>query len=88
MLTAGASAPEDLVSEICKHFVERHNATLHLADISEESVEFGLPLTLKRLMEQHGVDHKDRRITISAPTITAEHYGDTPVPLTISGIDS
>lgn len=85
MLTAGASAPEDLVSEICRHFVEQHQATLHLADISEESVEFGLPLTLKRLMDEHGVDHKDRRITITAPTITADEYGGTPVPLTISG---
>ncbi|MEQ9206620.1 MAG: 4-hydroxy-3-methylbut-2-enyl diphosphate reductase [Phycisphaerales bacterium] len=85
MLTAGASAPEDLVSEICKHFVTKHSASLHLADISEESVEFGLPLTLKRLMEEHGVDHRDRRITIEAPTITADQYGDTPVPLTISG---
>jgi 4-hydroxy-3-methylbut-2-en-1-yl diphosphate reductase len=84
MLTAGASAPEDLVSEICRHFVEQHKATLHVADITEESVEFGLPLTLKRLMETHGIDHKDRRITVSAPTITADEYGDTPVPLTIS----
>lgn len=85
MLTAGASAPEDLVSEICKHLVKEHNATLHIADISEESVEFGLPISLKRLMEEHGVDHKDRRITITAPTITAQEYGDTPVPLTLSG---
>lgn len=85
MLTAGASAPEDLVSEICRHFVDRFGATLHLADISEESVEFGLPLSLKKLMDAHGVDHKDRRIMISAPTITADEYGDTPVPLTISG---
>ena len=88
MLTAGASAPEDLVSEICKHFVGQHGATLHLADISEESVEFGLPLTLKRLMEEHGVDHKDRRIMVEPPTITAEDYGSTPVPLTISGSNS
>lgn len=85
MLTAGASAPEDLVSELCRHFVDQYQATLHLADISEESVEFGLPLSLKKLMDLHGVDHKDRRITITAPTITAQEYGDTPVPLTISG---
>lgn len=85
MLTAGASAPEDLVSEICRHFVDTHQATLHVADVTEESVEFGLPLTLKRLMEAHGVDHKDRRITVEAPIITAAEYGDTPVALTISG---
>ena len=85
LLTAGASAPEDLVSEICRHFVETHGATLHLADIFEESVEFGLPLTLKRVMERMGVDHQDRRVTVEAPVITPEHYGATAVPLTVSG---
>lgn len=84
LLTAGASAPEDLVSDICKHFVERHSATLHIADVYEESIEFGLPLTLKRLMEDHGIDHKDRRVRVEPPTITAAEYGSVAVPLTIS----
>lgn len=85
LLTAGASAPEDLVSTICKHFVENHNATLHIADVFEESIEFGLPLTLKKLMEERGVDHKDRRVRVEAPIITALEYGTVAVPLTISG---
>ncbi len=85
MLTAGASAPEDLVSEICRHFVERHGATLHLADVFEETVEFGLPLSLKKLMEEQHIDHRDRRVTVEAPEITAGVYGMVAVPLTISG---
>ncbi|MFK7759997.1 MAG: 4-hydroxy-3-methylbut-2-enyl diphosphate reductase [Phycisphaerales bacterium] len=88
MLTAGASAPEHLVSAICRYFVESYDASLHVAEVSEESVEFGLPLSLKRLMEANGVDHKDRRITVSAPTITRSEYGNTPVALTISERDS
>ncbi len=84
MLTAGASAPEDLVSAICRHFVKEHNATLHLADIFEESVEFGLPLTLKRMMESQGIDHADRRVRVEAPVISADEYGSVAVPLTIS----
>jgi 4-hydroxy-3-methylbut-2-enyl diphosphate reductase len=84
LLTAGASAPEDLVSDICKHFVDRHNATLHIADVYEESIEFGLPLTLKRLMEDHGIDHKDRRVRVEPPTITQDQYGAVAVNLTIS----
>ncbi|MDF1808569.1 MAG: 4-hydroxy-3-methylbut-2-enyl diphosphate reductase [Phycisphaerales bacterium] len=84
MLTAGASAPEDLVSEICRHFVESHKASLHLADIFEEKIEFGLPLTLKRLMEEHGIDHKNRRVHIEPPMITEAEYGSVPVALTIS----
>lgn len=85
LLTAGASAPEDLVSQICKHFVDQHHATLHVADVFEESIEFGLPLSLKRLMEQHGVDHKDKRVRVEPPTITSHEYGSTPVKMTISG---
>jgi 4-hydroxy-3-methylbut-2-en-1-yl diphosphate reductase len=84
LLTAGASAPEDLVSEICRYFVKNHDATLHLADIYEESIEFGLPLTLKRLMDEQGFDHKDRRVKVEPPTITREDYGQVAVALTIS----
>ncbi|MGV6813492.1 MAG: 4-hydroxy-3-methylbut-2-enyl diphosphate reductase [Phycisphaerales bacterium] len=84
LLTAGASAPEDLVSSICKHFVGEFEATLHTADIYEESIEFGLPLTLKQLMEAHGIDHRDRRVHVQAPIITTQDYGSVAVPLTIS----
>lgn len=84
MLTAGASAPEDLVAEICRWFVETHGATLHLANIFEESVEFGLPKTLKDVMKTRGIDHRDRMVRVEAPTITAQAYGATAVALTIS----
>ncbi|MEZ6319107.1 MAG: hypothetical protein R3B49_10205 [Phycisphaerales bacterium] len=63
--------------------VDRAGATLHVADVFEESVEFGLPVTLKRLMETHGVDHRDRRVRVEPPTITPGEYGAAPVALTI-----
>lgn len=88
MLTAGASAPEDLVSAICRHFVEEQGATLHLADVFEESVEFGLPLSLKKLMQANGIDPGDRKVRVYAPEITAGEYGANSVPLTISTKDS
>ena len=84
LLTAGASAPEDLVSTICRHFVDEHGATLHLADVFEETVEFGLPLTLKKLMEDNDIDHRDRRVRVEPPIITEGEYGAVAVPLTIS----
>ena len=84
LLTAGASAPEDLVAAICRHFVDRYGATLHGADVFEEAVEFGLPVTLKRLMTEQGVDHKDRRVRVEPPVIRASEYGASPVALTIS----
>lgn len=87
LLTAGASAPEDLVSAICRHFVDRHGATLHLADVFEESVEFGLPLSLKKLMQANGIDPGDRKVRVDPPVITAGEYGADAVALTISAKD-
>ncbi|MFT5424902.1 MAG: 4-hydroxy-3-methylbut-2-enyl diphosphate reductase [Phycisphaerales bacterium] len=84
MLTAGASAPEDLVADICKWFVENHGATLHLANIFDETMEFGLPKTLKDVMAARGIDHRDRMVRVEAPTITAAAYGATAVALTVS----
>ncbi|RMH28551.1 MAG: 4-hydroxy-3-methylbut-2-enyl diphosphate reductase [Planctomycetota bacterium] len=84
LLTAGASAPEDLVSAICRHFVEQHGATLHLADVFEESVEFGLPLSLKKLMLANGIDPGDRKVKVEPPVVTAGEYGANAVALTIS----
>jgi 4-hydroxy-3-methylbut-2-enyl diphosphate reductase len=84
LLTAGASAPEDLVAAICRDFVDRHGASLHVADVFEESVEFGLPVTLKRLMGEQGVDHKDRKVRVDPPVVTPGAYGGAAVELTIS----
>jgi len=81
LVTAGASAPEDLVAEVCKRLVTKYQAEIELRDVFEEDVEFGIPATLKRLMREHDVDPDSRRISISAPTITAELYG--AVPLTV-----
>lgn len=82
LLTAGASAPEDLVAGVCRALVERFGATIETADIFEEDVEFGLPGTLKQAMRARGIDPAERRIRVHAPKITAEAYG--AVPLTVS----
>jgi len=82
LVTAGASAPEDLVAGVCRALVERFGASIETADIFEEDVEFGLPGTLKQAMRERGIDPADRRIRVHAPEITREAYG--AVPLTIS----
>lgn len=82
MLTAGASAPEDLVATICRTLLAKFGGTIEQRDIFEEDVEFGIPGTLKRMMRETGIDPADRVIRVSAPTITAETYG--AVPLTVS----
>ncbi len=82
LITAGASAPEDLVAGVCRWLVERFGATLEVAHVFEEDMEFGLPATLKQAMRARGIDPAERRIRVRAPEITADAYG--AVPLTVS----
>ncbi len=86
MLTAGASAPEDLVADISRTLLARFGGAIDLRDIFDEDVEFGIPGTLKRLMRGQGIDPAERVIRVSAPTITAAAYG--AVPLTVSAAPS
>lgn len=85
MLTAGASAPEDLVAEICRTLLKKYGGELEQRDIVPEDVEFGLPVTLKRLMREHGIDPDGRKIRVGNWHITESAYGAMPrtVPLTV-----
>lgn len=82
LITAGASAPEDLVAELCRTLIDRFGGTIEQRDVFNEDVEFGLPATLKRLMREQGVNPEGRRIRVGRYDITQEMYG--AVPLTIS----
>ena len=82
LITAGASAPEDLVADLCKHLITTYGGTLEQRDIVEESVEFNLPAPLRRIMNDRGIDPKKQRVTVGEKPITADLYGTTP--LTIS----
>src|SRR5690606_4516270 len=82
LLTAGASAPEDLVAEVCRTLVARFGATIEQRDVFEEDVYFAPPAGLRRQMQARGIDPTPRRIHVSKPEITPEVYG--AVPLTVS----
>ena len=62
LITAGASAPEDLVREIVLYLIEEYDGDVEQRDIYHETIEFGLPLTLKKFMRAHGIDGENRRI--------------------------
>ncbi len=64
LITAGASAPDDLVNELILHLVETFGGEVEQRDIDRESVEFGLPGSLKSVMRDRGIDPTDRRITL------------------------
>lgn len=82
LITAGASAPEDLVAELCRHIIKRFGGRIEQRDVFNEDVEFGLPATLKRLMRERGVDPDGRKITVGSYDLTEDLYG--AVPLTVS----
>jgi len=82
MVTAGASAPEDLVAELCRTLLGRFGGTIEARDVFDEDVEFAQPGALRKIMTQRGIDPEARRIRVQSPTITREEYG--AVPLTVS----
>ncbi len=83
LVTAGASAPEDLVAELCRTLIKRYGAEIEQRDVFREEVEFGLPATLKKLMREEGIDPETRRIRVGSYDLTEEAYG--AVPLTVAG---
>ena len=63
LLTAGASAPEDLVQAIIRLLQERYGAIVEDAHVTEEDMHFELPYSLRRLEEDHGATVQ---VTVSA----------------------
>ncbi len=64
LVTAGASAPEDLVRDLVRDLVQRFGAEVEQHDVQREAVEFGLPGSLKNLMREDGIDPSTRSIRI------------------------
>ena len=82
LITAGASAPEDLVSEVCRTLLERYGGDIQSCDVFEEDVYFAPPAGLKQMMREQGIDPKSRAIRVTKPDVTEAEYGG--VALTIS----
>jgi len=82
LLTAGASAPEDLVAGVCRTLVERHGGSVEVHDVFAEDVEFNLPAALRREMKARQIEGGERAIHVATPDVTREAYG--AVPLTVS----
>ena len=64
LVTAGASAPEDLVRDLLLRLVRAHGGEVEQHELFHEHIEFGLPGTLKRFMRASGIDPTGRRITM------------------------
>ncbi len=64
LLTAGASAPEDLVREVILHLLEARGGRIEQHEIHRENVEFAIPASLRRLMNARGTPLEGDRITL------------------------
>jgi len=82
LITAGASAPEDLVADVCRTLLERYGGEIRSCDVFEENVYFAPPVGLKQIMRDQGIDPKSRMIRVTKPDVTEAKYG--AVALTIS----
>lgn len=83
LVTAGASAPEDLVAGVCRALLSRFGGEIEQRTIFEEDIEFMQPGALRTIMSERGIDPATRRLRIQTPVITREMYG--AVPLTVGG---
>ena len=81
LVTAGASAPEDLVKDLVLELVNRFGAEVEQHDIHREEVEFGLPGTLKTLMRGKGIDPEGRRIRMDIRADFEEWLHSRGVPM-------
>jgi len=81
LVTAGASAPEDLVRDLILHLVEDHGAEIEQHDVQREAVEFGLPGSLKNLMRDGGVDPATRSIRFDTGGDTERWLEDRGIPV-------
>lgn len=85
LVTAGASAPEDLVAQVCRALLARFGGTIEQREIYAEDVEFAVPGTLRRMMKDKGVDPETKRVRVSAPVLTRDAYGAVPVTVSARG---
>ena len=80
LITAGASAPEDLVVQLVQQLIEQHGGTVEQHDVRQESVEFGLPASLKREMRARDVDPTGRVISVDNGTSLFEWLAEEDIP--------
>ena len=79
LVTAGASAPEDLVQDLLLHLVNIGGGTIEQHDVFNETIEFGLPGTLKKFMRSRGVDPEGRRITMDNISATEKFLAENNI---------
>ena len=65
LITAGASAPEDLVRAVISRLIDEYDGHVEQHHVDREDVEFGLPGSLRKTMRERGIDPTGRRIHVN-----------------------
>lgn len=52
LVTAGASAPEDLIDGVLQHLIDRHDGQVEVSNLFEEDTKFALPVQLRILRHE------------------------------------
>ncbi len=83
LLTAGASAPDDLVRGVIEWVHTRYGGEVEQHDVRHEGVEFGLPGSLKETMRSRGIDPSGRRVVrTDSGTRTSGWFQERAIPFT------
>ena len=72
LVTAGASAPEDLVQQVIAHLRANYNASIEVINAPGEAMEFALPPTMRKVLSAEGHDVPREGISIDADRVTRE----------------
>jgi 4-hydroxy-3-methylbut-2-enyl diphosphate reductase len=56
LVTAGASAPEDLVNDLVVHLATIHDADVEQWDLDTETIEFRLPASMSRALRERSIE--------------------------------
>ena len=75
-----AHLPEDLARDVILHLIEHYGGEIEQRDIFHESIEFGLPVTLKRFMRTRGVNPDGRRIVRDDAVELDRWLGERGIP--------
>ena len=72
LVTAGASAPEDLVQQVIAHLQGNYNANIEVIDAPGEAMEFALPATMRKVLSAEGHEVPREGISIDADRVTRD----------------
>ena len=80
LVTAGASAPEDLVQQVISHFVTLYKADIEVIDAPGEGMKFPLPRSMRKIMKENDAEIPRGGISVDADGKTRDWMTQSQIP--------